>query len=68
MPGSASAQAAGSLAAQWNTELPAWVNDLRSYAENLRRSAELYESNDKAAEQVFGGMSLGWEDLGADVG
>lgn len=58
MPGSASAQAAGSLATQWNTELPAWVDDMRRYAENLRRSAELYESNDRAAELAFGGVPM----------
>lgn len=58
MPGSASAHAAESLAAQWNAEVPAWADDMRRYAENLLRSAELYESNDKAAEQAFGGMPM----------
>lgn len=58
MPGSVSAEAAGSLAAQWNTELPAWADDMHRYAENLRRSAELYESNDRAAEQAFDGMPV----------
>ncbi len=60
MPGSASAEVAGSLAVQWNAELLAWVDDMRRYAENLRRSAELYESNEKAAEPAFGGMPMEW--------
>jgi len=59
MPGSASMEAAGLLAAQWNDELPAWVDGMRSYAENLRRSAEVYESNDSAAERAFGGVPGG---------
>ena len=50
---------AGLLAAQWNEELPAWVDGMRSYAENLRRSAEVYESNDSAAERAFGGVPGG---------
>lgn len=58
MPGSASAQAAGSLAEQWNAELSAWVDDMRRYAEDLHRSAELYESSDSAAGQAFGAMPV----------
>ena len=46
---------AGLLAAQWNEELPAWVDGMRSYAESLGRSAKVYESNDSAAERAFGG-------------
>jgi ABC-type uncharacterized transport system YnjBCD substrate-binding protein len=59
MPGSSSMEAAGLLAAQWNEELPAWVDGMRSYAESLGRSAKVYESNDSAAERAFGGAPGG---------
>ncbi|MGH3976652.1 MAG: hypothetical protein ACRDS9_25530, partial [Pseudonocardiaceae bacterium] len=49
MPGSASAEAAGVLAAQWNEELSAWTDGMRSYAENLHRNADEYESSDRVA-------------------
>ncbi|MBA0123949.1 hypothetical protein H0B56_00140 [Haloechinothrix sp. YIM 98757] len=59
MPGSASAEAASSLAEQWRTEFSAWVGHMRTYGDNLRDSAETYESSEEAAARAFGDVPLG---------
>lgn len=53
MPGSASAAKADPLKVAWERRLIAWGNDLGVFSTELAAAADLYESDDAAAERDF---------------
>lgn len=61
LPGSTSACRADTLADSWHDDIAQWRDDVNDHAHKLSDAAQLYRSNDEAAQQSLRPSNYGIE-------
>ncbi|MFG1793693.1 hypothetical protein [Nocardia sp. NPDC049149] len=60
LPGSESAGAIPRLADAWDQRVHGWSSDIHEFGSTVSKAADMYESNERAAEKDFHDSILDW--------